>query len=138
MDKKCRRVATRHPLADCDLRRADQQSTEHQSAGEAGPISTFLNKYRTQMAPGISKPKSIFEDQMTERTKESSRRLLRRLRAKFKADLGLDILTGADKLLLDQADLLALLRACQQMRDDVLSGRQRDEFPYNHEPAKSG
>jgi hypothetical protein len=74
---------------------------------------------------------------MTERTKESSRRLLRRLRAKFKADLGLDILTGADKLLLDQADLLALLRACQ-MRDDVLSGRQRDEFPYNHEPAKSG
>lgn len=57
---------------------------------------------------------------MTERSKETSRRLFRRLRAKFKTDLGLDSLSGSDKVLLDQAALLAL--RARQMRDAVLSG----------------
>jgi hypothetical protein len=57
---------------------------------------------------------------MTERTTETSRRLFRRLRGRFKSDLGLETLTGSDKVLLDQAALLAL--RARQMRDAVLSG----------------
>jgi hypothetical protein len=57
---------------------------------------------------------------MTDRSKETSRRLFCRLRAKFKADLGLETLSGSDRVLLDQAALLAL--RARQMRDAVLSG----------------
>lgn len=56
------------------------------------------------------------------RTKESATRLFRRLRAKFKADLGLETLTGADRILIDQCALLAL--RARQMRDDILSGEK--------------
>jgi hypothetical protein len=59
---------------------------------------------------------------MTDRSKEASRRLFRRLRAKFKADLGLDSLSGSDRVLLDQAALLAL--RARQMRDAVLGGEE--------------
>jgi hypothetical protein len=56
------------------------------------------------------------------RTKPTARRLFRRLRARFKSDLGLEILTGADRVLLDQCALLAL--RARQMRDDILSGEK--------------
>jgi hypothetical protein len=53
-------------------------------------------------------------------TKQTDRRLFRRLRAKFKADLGLKTLTGADRVLLDQCALLAL--RARQMREHILTG----------------
>ena len=59
---------------------------------------------------------------MTERSRETARRLFRRLRAKFKADLGLETVSGSDRVLLDQAALLAL--RARQMRDAVLGGEE--------------
>jgi hypothetical protein len=47
-------------------------------------------------------------------------RAFRRLRSQFKADLSLETLTRADRVLIDQASLLAL--RAQQMRDAILSG----------------
>jgi hypothetical protein len=59
---------------------------------------------------------------MTKRTKQSACRLFRRFRAIFKADLGIEKLTGADRVLLDQCALLAV--RARQMRDDVLGGEK--------------
>lgn len=59
---------------------------------------------------------------MTKRTKETSRRLFRRFRTKFKGDLNIKKLTGADRVLLDQCALLAL--RARQMRDDILEGEK--------------
>jgi hypothetical protein len=42
------------------------------------------------------------------------------MRSQFKADLGLETLSRADRVLIDQASLLAL--RAQQMRDGILSG----------------
>lgn len=52
--------------------------------------------------------------------KLTATRQFRRLRSQFKKDLGLKTLTRADRVLIDQASLLAL--RAQQMRDDILSG----------------
>jgi uncharacterized membrane protein YccC len=49
-------------------------------------------------------------------------RQFRRLRSQFKADLGLDVLTRADRVLIDQCALLAL--RARQMRDAILSGEK--------------
>jgi hypothetical protein len=58
---------------------------------------------------------------MAQRSPEAARRLFRRLRAKFKKDLGgPETLTGSDRVLIDQAALLAL--RARQARDDLLSG----------------
>lgn len=54
------------------------------------------------------------------KSKQTDRRLFRRFRAKFKSDLGLKTLTGADHVLLDQCALLAL--RARQMREDILAG----------------
>jgi hypothetical protein len=62
--------------------------------------------------------RSSFE--MAERSKQTARRLFRRIRAGLKKDLGIETLTGADRVLVDQAALLAL--RIRQMRDDILSG----------------
>jgi hypothetical protein len=51
-----------------------------------------------------------------------SRRAFRRLRWQFKQDLGLETLTGADRMLIDQAALLAL--RARQMRDAILDGEK--------------
>lgn len=59
---------------------------------------------------------------MTKRTTESARRLFRRFRTKFKTDLGIKTLSGADRVLLDQCALLAL--RARQMQDDVLGGEK--------------
>jgi hypothetical protein len=59
---------------------------------------------------------------MTKRTPESARRLFRRFRTKFKTDLGIKTLTGADRVLLDQCALLAV--RARQMQDDVLGGEK--------------
>ncbi len=61
---------------------------------------------------------------MAKRSKESAVRLFRRLRARFKKDLGLDTLTGAERVLIDQCALLAL--QARQMRDAILDGEQID------------
>jgi hypothetical protein len=47
-------------------------------------------------------------------------RRFRRLRWQFKRDLGLQTLTRADRVLIDQAALLTL--RAQQMRDNILAG----------------
>jgi hypothetical protein len=47
-------------------------------------------------------------------------RQFRRLRTQFKADLGIEKLTRADRVLIDQCALLAL--RARQMRDDILTG----------------
>ena len=52
--------------------------------------------------------------------KPNARRLFRRLRSQFKRDSGLQKLTGADRMLIDQAALLAL--RARQMRDAILTG----------------
>jgi hypothetical protein len=57
----------------------------------------------------------------TERSKPNARRLFRRLRTQFKKDSGLQKLTGADRMLIDQAALLAL--RARQMRDDILADK---------------
>ena len=57
-----------------------------------------------------------------ERSKPTARRLFSRLRAQFKRDTGLQKLTGADRVLIDQAALLAL--RARQMRDDHLTGEK--------------
>jgi hypothetical protein len=49
-------------------------------------------------------------------------RQFRRLRWQFKKDAGLQKLTAADRMLIDQCALLAL--RSRQMRDDVLSGEK--------------
>jgi hypothetical protein len=49
-----------------------------------------------------------------------SRRAFRRLRWQFKQDLGLEKLSRADRVLVDQAALLAL--RAQMMRDAILGG----------------
>jgi hypothetical protein len=54
------------------------------------------------------------------RSKPTARRLFRRFRLQFKKDLNLQNLTGADRVLIDQAALLAL--RARQMRDDILDG----------------
>jgi hypothetical protein len=59
---------------------------------------------------------------MTKRTPESARRLFRRFRTKFKTDLGIKTLSGADRVLLDQCALLAV--GARQMQDDVLGGEK--------------
>ena len=56
-----------------------------------------------------------------ERSKPNARRLFRRLRTQFKQDAGLkEHLTGAERVLIDQASLLAL--RARQMRDNILTG----------------
>jgi hypothetical protein len=47
-------------------------------------------------------------------------RQFRRLRSQFKRDLGLETLSRADRVLIDQCALLAL--RAQQMRDAILTG----------------
>jgi hypothetical protein len=58
----------------------------------------------------------------TERTKPTAGRLFRRFRAQFKKDSGLKNPTGAERVLIDQAALLAL--QVRQMRDDILAGEK--------------
>jgi hypothetical protein len=61
---------------------------------------------------------------MTEKTdlQLKTTRKFRRLRWQFKQDAGLQKLTAADRMLIDQCALLAL--RSRQMRDDVLSGEK--------------
>jgi hypothetical protein len=59
---------------------------------------------------------------MAERSKQTARRLFRRIRAGLKKDLGIETLTGADRVLVDQAALISL--RIRQMRDDILSGEK--------------
>jgi hypothetical protein len=65
--------------------------------------------------------------------------LFRRLRSKFKKDMGgAETLTGSDRVLIDQAALMAL--RARQMRDDLLSGKavsDEDLVRMNHALARN-
>jgi hypothetical protein len=55
-----------------------------------------------------------------EQKKASGRRMFRRFRARFRAELGIENPSEADKTLLNQAALLALRE--QQLREQILTG----------------
>jgi hypothetical protein len=83
-----------------------------------GGFDIFLTKKETLMTtyPPVNSPVQSADKQ------QKSRRAFRRLRWQFKQDLGLETLTSADRLLIDQCALLAL--RARQMRDDILDGEK--------------
>jgi hypothetical protein len=60
----------------------------------------------------------------TKRGKATAGRMFRRFRAQFKKDAKLKEMTGAERVLIDQAAILAL--RVRQIRDDILAGEKID------------